>query len=95
MLDYKVYENTYWNNKGKYQNFVNESLNDDKIFNNLKITKTLKKEYQNMAHAYYRFYNDGDQPRHYIFKGKNEAETSQQLEIEIDKIIEKIMSLVK
>lgn len=94
MLNYKIYKNTYWNEKGKYQQFVNENLNNDKI-NDLKIPKGLKKQYENMSHTYYKFYNDGVEPRHEVFKGKNEVEISQLLEIEINKIIEKIISLAK
>jgi hypothetical protein len=93
MLEYKVYKNTYWNGVGKYQNFVTNTLDNNKI-DSLQIPKTLKLEYHNLAHAYYRFYNDGDIPRHKIFRNKNQEEISVLLEIEINKIIEKIQKLV-
>lgn len=84
-------KNTYWyDGKGKYQQFVNDKLDNGGI-DNLNINKTLKDEYKKMAHSYYRFYNDGDIPRHQIFKGKNEDEISILLEYKINEIIEKII----
>ena len=46
-------------------------------------------------HRYYRFYNDGDTPRHAIFKFKNDNEISVLLEEKINEIIEKIIKEVE
>ena len=88
-------KNTYWyDGNGKYSKFVNENLNNGGI-DNLNIKKGLKDEYKKWAHTYYRFYNDGDQPRHDIFKNKSDNEISELLEIKVNEIISKIMKAVE
>jgi len=89
MLKLKDYEKTYWNRNGKYQKFVAGHLEGYEIYF-LNAPKMLKSKYSKMAHSYYRFYNDGDRPRHEIFKGKNDKEISEILENEINSIIEQI-----
>jgi len=63
--------NTYWEHNGKYQQFVDyieeriDWLCDDL---GLGVSKTLAANYDRAAHAYKRFYNDGDIPRGYKYE---------------------------
>jgi len=58
-------ENTYWNSKGKYQTFLEEKLDGD-LIETLPINEKLKEKYRKIGRMYYRFFNDGDTPEHYI-----------------------------
>jgi hypothetical protein len=52
-------ENSYWNNKGKYQKEYDEMKADESF----EFTKATRKVF----HSYYRFHNDGDTPTSYRY----------------------------
>jgi len=87
--------NTYWKGNGKYQQFFNEELNNENI-NDLPIKKGLKDKFKSLVHAYYGFYNNGDHPKHKVFKESRwNSDIFDTLESEVNKIIKQIQEAIQ
>jgi len=83
--------NTYWNGEGKYQKFVDYIESIAKWTEpdlGLPVPKTLAQEYDRAAHAYKRFFNDGDIPKGYKYEWKQV--TADYLENRVNKVIVKL-----
>ena len=76
--------------QGKYQTFMDAKLDGD-LIETLQTKESLKDKYRKLAHAYYRFFNDGDESQLETLRGLSGQTLADTLEYEINLVIEEIL----